>query len=145
VQFAAILIAHSHFLALLPKQSAVGNTLYFLFLVLSLALLGGLLENRRIFRMLESGRLIVSAAFVLAMGGSAICVARAAGRPSFCLRCSLSVGCLALTAASQPGKAPTSLRPGKSLIVCERTRAEAEPTNRTCCATVWLGPRRQFG
>jgi hypothetical protein len=69
VQFAAILIAHSHFLALLPKQSAVGNTLYFLFLVLSLALLGGLLENRRIFRMLESGRLIVSAAFVLAMGG----------------------------------------------------------------------------
>jgi sterol desaturase/sphingolipid hydroxylase (fatty acid hydroxylase superfamily) len=69
VQFAAILIAHSHFLALLPKQSSAGNTLYFLFLVLSLVLLGGLLENRRIFRMLENGRLLVSAVFVLAMGG----------------------------------------------------------------------------
>jgi sterol desaturase/sphingolipid hydroxylase (fatty acid hydroxylase superfamily) len=69
VQFAAILIAHSHFLRVLPKQSPAGNVLYFLFLVLSLALLGGLLENRRIFRVLESGRLLITAAFVLATPG----------------------------------------------------------------------------
>jgi sterol desaturase/sphingolipid hydroxylase (fatty acid hydroxylase superfamily) len=69
LQFAAILVAHSHFLAVLPKQSPAANVLYFVFLVLSLACLGGLLENRRIFRMLEGGRLIVTAALVVAMGG----------------------------------------------------------------------------
>ncbi len=69
VQFAAVLVAHSHFLAVLPKQSLAGNALYFLYLVLSLATLGGLLENRRIFRMIESGRLLVSAGLVLALGG----------------------------------------------------------------------------
>jgi hypothetical protein len=53
VQFAAILIAHSHLLAVLPKQSSAGNRRYFLFLVLNLALLGGLLENRRIFWILK--------------------------------------------------------------------------------------------
>ncbi len=69
VQFAAILVAHSHFLAVLGKQSLAGNTLYFLYLVLSLATLGGLLENRRIFRMIEGGRLLVSAGLVFALGG----------------------------------------------------------------------------
>ena len=69
VQFTVILIAHSHFLAVLPKQSPALNVLYFLFLVLSLALLAGLLENRRIFQVLESARLLISAAIVLAMGG----------------------------------------------------------------------------
>jgi len=68
-QFAAILLAHSHFLAVLPKQSAAGSALYFLFLVVSLAILGGLLENRRVFCMIEGGRLFVSAALVLAAGG----------------------------------------------------------------------------
>jgi hypothetical protein len=69
VQFTAVLIAHSHFLRVLPKQSPAGNVLYFLFLVLSLALLGGLLENRHIFRLLESGRLLITAVFVLATPG----------------------------------------------------------------------------
>jgi sterol desaturase/sphingolipid hydroxylase (fatty acid hydroxylase superfamily) len=69
VQFAAILVAHSHFLRVLPEQSPAANALYFIFLVLSLALLGGLLENRRVFRMLESGRLVISAAFVVGTGG----------------------------------------------------------------------------
>jgi alkylglycerol monooxygenase len=69
VQFAALLIAHSHFLALITKQSLLANALYFLFLVVSLVCLGGLLENRRIFRMLESARLLGTASFLLATGG----------------------------------------------------------------------------
>ena len=69
VQFTVILVAHSHFLAVLPKQSPGLNVRYFLFLVLSLALLAGLLENRRVFQVLESARLLISAAIVLAMGG----------------------------------------------------------------------------
>ena len=37
--------------------------------MLSLALLAGLLENRRIFQVLQSARLLISAAIILAMGG----------------------------------------------------------------------------
>ena len=68
-QFAALLVAHSDFLALLPKQSTALNAFYFLFLLLSLVLLAGLLENRRIFLVLEAGRLLATAAAVLAVGG----------------------------------------------------------------------------
>ena len=57
------------FLALLPKQSTAQNVFYFLFLLLSLVLLAGLLENRRIFLVLEAGRLLATATVVLAVGG----------------------------------------------------------------------------
>jgi alkylglycerol monooxygenase len=69
IQFAALLIAHSDFLARLNKQSAIWNALYFLFLLLSLVLLGGLLENRRIYMLLEAGRLLAVAIIVIAAGG----------------------------------------------------------------------------
>jgi sterol desaturase/sphingolipid hydroxylase (fatty acid hydroxylase superfamily) len=91
LQFAAILVAHSHFLAVLPKQSSAGNVLYFVFLVLSLALLGGLLENRRIFRIFESGRLIMSAALVLAMGGWFGSLHEASSRAAIVLFAALSL------------------------------------------------------
>lgn len=67
-QFAVLLAANSQFLALLPKQSAAWNVAYFVYLLLSLALLGGLLENRRIFAMLEAARLLAIAAVVLTGG-----------------------------------------------------------------------------
>jgi hypothetical protein len=69
VQFVALLVSHSDFLAILPKQSTAWNVLYFLFLLLSLVLLGGILENRRSFLVLEAGRLLAIAAVVLAAGG----------------------------------------------------------------------------
>jgi alkylglycerol monooxygenase len=68
MQFAALLAAHSHFLAALSHQSLAGNLLYFGFLLLSLVLLGGLLESRRIFWILEAVRLTGSAAAVLFVG-----------------------------------------------------------------------------
>ena len=68
VQFALLLAAHSHFLALLPKQALLWNLAYFLFLLLTLVLLGGLLENRRLFVLLESARLASVAAIVLTAG-----------------------------------------------------------------------------
>jgi alkylglycerol monooxygenase len=67
-QFAAVLAANSHFLALLSRQAAVWNVAYFSFLLVSLAILGGLLENRGIFALLEAGRLLAIAAAVLAGG-----------------------------------------------------------------------------
>jgi alkylglycerol monooxygenase len=68
IQFAALLAAHSHFLAALAHESLAGNLLYFGFLLLSLVLLGGLLESRRIFWILEAARLTASAAAVLLAG-----------------------------------------------------------------------------
>jgi sterol desaturase/sphingolipid hydroxylase (fatty acid hydroxylase superfamily) len=68
-QFAALLAANSQFLALLPKQSTAWNVVYFFFLLSSMALLGGLLEIRRLFAMLEAVRLLAVAAVVLAGGG----------------------------------------------------------------------------
>jgi sterol desaturase/sphingolipid hydroxylase (fatty acid hydroxylase superfamily) len=69
VQFGALLVSHSDFLAILPKQPTAFNVIYFLFLLLSLVLLGGILENRRIFLVLEAGRLLAVAAVVVAAGG----------------------------------------------------------------------------
>jgi len=68
VQFAALLVAHSHFVRVLPKQGLAENVLYFAFLLVSLALLGGLLENRRLFALLEGCRILAMAAGVLATG-----------------------------------------------------------------------------
>jgi alkylglycerol monooxygenase len=69
VQFGVLLAANSHFLALLPKQALGGNLLYFGFLAASLVILGGLLENRRMFLVIEAGRLVSIAAVVMMTGG----------------------------------------------------------------------------
>jgi hypothetical protein len=68
VQFVALLAANSHFLALLPKQSTGWNVVYFLFILVSLVCLGGVLESRREFIMLEAVRLTATALIVLAAG-----------------------------------------------------------------------------
>jgi len=68
-QFALLIVAHSHWLALLPKESRGANIMYFVFLLVSMVLLGGLLENRRAFLLLEGTRLAAVAAVVLATGG----------------------------------------------------------------------------
>lgn len=68
VQFIALMSANSHFLALLPKQSAVWNVAYFLFILVTLVCLGGVLESRREFMMLEAVRLTGTALAVLAGG-----------------------------------------------------------------------------
>ena len=68
VQFTALLAANSHFLALLPKQSTAWNVAYFLFILASLVCLGGVLESRREFIMLEAVRLTAMALAVLAGG-----------------------------------------------------------------------------
>ena len=67
-QFALLIVAHSHWLAQLPKESQHTNASYFLFLLVSLVVLGGLLENRRVFFLLEGARLAAVAAVVLAAG-----------------------------------------------------------------------------
>jgi hypothetical protein len=69
VQFGVLLAANSHFLALLPKQALGGNLLYFGFLAASLVILGGLLENRRMFLVIEAGRMVSIAAVVMITGG----------------------------------------------------------------------------
>ena len=116
VQFTVILIAHSHFLAVLPKQSPALNVLYFLFLVLSLALLAGLLENRRIFQVLESARLLISAATVLAMGGWFGNLRSTDSRTAIILFALLSVGWLLATGwgvvtRKNAGLVPSRTRP----------------------------------
>ncbi len=67
-QFALLMIANSHFLALLPKQSPAGNLAYFGFILASLVTLGGVLENRREFVMLEMARLLLIGLAVAATG-----------------------------------------------------------------------------
>jgi alkylglycerol monooxygenase len=67
-QFVALTAANSHFLAVLPNQPVQGNLLYFLFIGATLVILGGVLENRREFVLLEGVRLAVIAAAVLATG-----------------------------------------------------------------------------
>jgi len=59
VQFAAVMIANSRFLALLSRQSTTDSVVFFLALMASLVILGGLLENRRLFVLLEAGRLLI--------------------------------------------------------------------------------------
>ena len=68
VQFIAILAANSHFLALLPKQSSAWNVAYFVFILASLATLGGVLENRREWVLAEGGRMLLTGIAVMAMG-----------------------------------------------------------------------------
>jgi alkylglycerol monooxygenase len=67
-QFAALMVANSHFLALLPKQTAVWNLAYFAFILTTLVTLGGVLENRREFVKLEFARAALVCAAVMATG-----------------------------------------------------------------------------
>jgi sterol desaturase/sphingolipid hydroxylase (fatty acid hydroxylase superfamily) len=67
-QFAVLMAANSQFLELLPKQSALLNVAYFAWVLFSLVCLGGMLENRREFLLVEAGRLAATAALVLAAG-----------------------------------------------------------------------------
>ena len=67
-QFLALLAANSHFLALLAKQANWWNAAYFAFLMGSLVCLGGLLESRREFLVLEAARMTGVAAAVLGFG-----------------------------------------------------------------------------
>jgi len=65
VQFIALILANSHFLALLNQQPQWLNVLYFVFILASLITIGGVLENRREFVIAEGGRVAVTAAAVL--------------------------------------------------------------------------------
>ena len=67
-QFLAIMVANSHFLALLGKQGILWNTAYFIFILGSLACLGGVLESRREFLLLEAVRMAGIAIIALAPG-----------------------------------------------------------------------------
>ena len=67
-QFLAILAANSHFLALLEKQGNLWNTAYFIVILGSLFCLGGVLESRREFLLLEAVRMAGIAIAALAAG-----------------------------------------------------------------------------
>lgn len=67
-QFLVLMIANSHFLSLLPKQTLWPNLLYFLFILATLICLGGVLENRREFLYAEAARLAITLAGMAATG-----------------------------------------------------------------------------
>ncbi len=67
-QFALLMAANSHFLALLPKQSGAWNLAYFAYIMVSLVTLGGVLENRREFVILEMARVALVCLAVAASG-----------------------------------------------------------------------------
>lgn len=68
VQLAVLIAANSHFLAVLPKQAVGLNILYFVFILDGLATLGGVLENRREFLLLESARLAIAGVLAVLLG-----------------------------------------------------------------------------
>ena len=68
-RFLAIMAANSHFLALLAKQGNWWNAAYFAFTLSSLFCLGGVLESRREFLLLEAERMAGVAA---AVGGAGV-------------------------------------------------------------------------
>jgi len=68
VQLAVLIAANSHFLRVLPTQATSLSVLYFVFILVSLATLGGVLENRREFLLLEALRLAVTGVLVLSLG-----------------------------------------------------------------------------
>jgi len=63
LQFALLVAANSHFLAVLERHSAAQNTGYFAFILCTLVSLGGLLENRKGFAWLEGARILVFGAY----------------------------------------------------------------------------------
>jgi alkylglycerol monooxygenase len=68
VQLAVLIGANSHFLSLLPTQPTWLSVLYFFFILVSLATLGGVLENRREFLLLEAARVATAGIAVLSLG-----------------------------------------------------------------------------
>jgi sterol desaturase/sphingolipid hydroxylase (fatty acid hydroxylase superfamily) len=69
VQFLILMAANSQFLALLPLQSTTRSWFYFLLILATLVTLGGLLENRREFALVESARLVGLGLGVFVAGG----------------------------------------------------------------------------
>lgn len=69
VQFLAIMAANSHFLALLARQGSWWNAAYFAFIMGSLFGLGGVLEDRREYLVLEAVRM---AGIAIAAGGAGV-------------------------------------------------------------------------
>jgi len=69
VELAVLIAANSHFLALLPTQATWKSAVYFAFILVSLVTLGGVLENRREFLLLEGARVAAAGIAVLLMGG----------------------------------------------------------------------------
>jgi hypothetical protein len=67
-QFVVLILANSHFLAVLQKEGTALNVLYFGFILGTLVVLGGVLENRREFILLEAARLLLIAIAVVATG-----------------------------------------------------------------------------
>jgi hypothetical protein len=68
VQFLALMAANSQFLALLPKQGTGLNVLFFVFILVSLVCLGGVLEGRREYGIAEALRLVVTGCAVFSAG-----------------------------------------------------------------------------
>jgi len=68
VQLTVLIGANSHFLSLLPKQPAWLSVAYFVFILASLATLGGVLENRREFLLFEGARVALAGIVVLVAG-----------------------------------------------------------------------------
>jgi len=68
-QFVTLVLAFNQFLALLPKQAAWLNVTYFVWLLISLVCLGGVLESRREFMYAEAARLALTAVVMVARGG----------------------------------------------------------------------------
>jgi sterol desaturase/sphingolipid hydroxylase (fatty acid hydroxylase superfamily) len=68
VQFAALMAANSHFLVLLPGLAPALNIAYFTFILASLVVVGGVLENRKAFLRLEAARLALTGLTILAAG-----------------------------------------------------------------------------
>ncbi len=67
-QFVALIFANSHFLAVLQKESTALNVLYFSFILGTLVVLGGVLENRREFVLVEAVRQALTAIAAIATG-----------------------------------------------------------------------------
>jgi alkylglycerol monooxygenase len=68
VQVTALIAADDHFLAVLPKQAGWLNALYFVWILVSLVTLGGILENRREFLRFDAARVAVTGLAVLMAG-----------------------------------------------------------------------------
>jgi len=69
VQFSALMVANSHFLAVLGSRPLAANVAYFAFLMASLVTLGGVMENRPEFWLLEAFRMAATVVIVLIIGG----------------------------------------------------------------------------
>ncbi len=68
LQVTALIAADDHFLAVLPKQAGWLNGLYFVWILVSLVTLGGILENRREFIFFDAARLSATGLVVLVAG-----------------------------------------------------------------------------